>query len=375
MMSRIYIFIVAVLIPHMVSAKLEDEIKGAQVGYLVTEIASGRVVAAHNATLNFVPASTLKCITAAAALTHAGASYRFETMVTYNGYLRGDTLDGSLYISGQGDPSLGEPFSRSLREHIAMVTGRIVIDGSQPYVSPTAMVEDIGTEYGVGWSTLNYRCNECLVNDSLKALPFERIRDDLITDLYLNGITTLNNETDTTLTIEPLMTYKSAPLDTLCRHMMVESDNLYAQSLGRLLSPTLDIDGAIDSLATFVNNTAPHAGAFRLADMSGLSRANLISPRLLTEILTSMKSTPGYVGSFPRAGRDGTVKRFLKSSTSPGHFLLKSGSMSGVLCYAGYKTDRTGKPTHTIVIFTNNFTSPHSVVKQCIERWLLKISL
>ncbi|MDE7335030.1 MAG: D-alanyl-D-alanine carboxypeptidase, partial [Muribaculaceae bacterium] len=96
------------------------------------------------------------------------------------------------------------------------------------------------------------------------------------------------------------------------------------------------------------------AGA-RIADGSGLSRHNAISPRQLGQVLIACADNPDYVYSFARVGVDGTVRNMMRNVPGCECFVLKSGSMTGVICYVGYLLDRQSrKPTHAIAIMINN---------------------
>ena len=79
----------------------------------------------------------------------------------------------------------------------------------------------------------------------------------------------------------------------------------------------------------------------------------------MADVLTYMAKNSHadtFVSLFPKVGREGTVKNFLKNTALDGKLVLKSGSMNGVHCYAGYKIGTNGKPTHAVVVIVNNFS-------------------
>lgn len=80
-----------------------------------------------------------------------------------------------------------------------------------------------------------------------------------------------------------------------------------------------------------------------------------------------------YVSFFPRAGKDGTLRGFLAKTPLVGSVALKTGSVSAVQCYAGYKLDADGKPTHVIVVLVNGFFCPRKQVREATETLLLDL--
>ncbi len=91
---------------------------------------------------------------------------------------------------------------------------------------------------------------------------------------------------------------------------------------------------------------------------------------MISDILHSMARSRSYAELFPIAGRDGTVRNFLKRTPLEGRMALKSGSMTGVLCYAGYMLDKDGRPTHSVVIMVNNFTCTSTKVRSAVSTYL-----
>ncbi len=75
-------------------------------GILVESPVTGETIYALNADKLFMPASTLKVVTLAAAAERLGWDYSYETRIVADGPIAGDTLDGNLVIIGSGDPSL-----------------------------------------------------------------------------------------------------------------------------------------------------------------------------------------------------------------------------------------------------------------------------
>jgi serine-type D-Ala-D-Ala carboxypeptidase/endopeptidase (penicillin-binding protein 4) len=81
------------------------------------------------------PASTMKLLTTLAGLELLGPAFRWKTDVFVTGTLRGDVLEGNIYVKGHGDPDLTlERFTALLhevRQHgIREINGDIVLDRS-----------------------------------------------------------------------------------------------------------------------------------------------------------------------------------------------------------------------------------------------------
>jgi D-alanyl-D-alanine carboxypeptidase/D-alanyl-D-alanine-endopeptidase (penicillin-binding protein 4) len=83
----------------------DPALAGAQVGALVVEVGSGKVRFGRNADTRFIPASTMKLLTAAAALIRLGPEYAWLTPVLAGGPVVDGTVQGDLYVRGSGDPS------------------------------------------------------------------------------------------------------------------------------------------------------------------------------------------------------------------------------------------------------------------------------
>lgn len=174
-----------------------------------------------------------------------------------------------------------------------------------------------------------------------------------------------------------LVRHESPAVSDILESLMRRSDNMMAEGMLRSLEPEpVSVENALaiqDSVWTS-RGIKPEFADIR--DGSGLSRADRIQPEFLGKVLRYMARSEfadDYVALFPRCGRDGTVQSFLKGSRLAGKLRLKTGSMSGVQCYAGYLTDASGRPTHSVVVMVNGFFCPRADLRKAIERYLLKI--
>ena len=198
----------------------------------------------------------------------------------------------------------------------------------------------------------------------------------LKTTLAGRSITVAGGKTSPEGPATPVVTRRSGPLTRIIKEMMHESHNLYAEALLRALAPDDTREAAIKREKRLWADRGLDTSLTTILDGSGLARGNRISPRLLTEIYASMAKSPNaqaYISSFPRAGESGTVASLLKKSHLKGRLALKSGSMNGVQCFAGYRLDTASRPTHAVVILVNGFFCSRTRLRDAIENYLERI--
>ena len=133
-------------------------------GVVIQSLDDGQVLYRRNAERLFLPASSLKLVTAAGALVRLGPDFRYRTPVLARGARRADTLTGNLVVAGSGDPALAvdaatgaealaplRPWADSVRAHgIGVVTGRLVGDVSlfpDPGLGPGWAWDDLDADY------------------------------------------------------------------------------------------------------------------------------------------------------------------------------------------------------------------------------------
>ncbi|MET0403825.1 MAG: D-alanyl-D-alanine carboxypeptidase/D-alanyl-D-alanine-endopeptidase [Cystobacter sp.] len=83
------------------------EAEGTGVGVLVVDAATGAPLYARHEQVRSLPASTMKVVSTAAALSAFGPDFRFHTPVWLEGAHLGNLFLGDLVVEASGDPSLG----------------------------------------------------------------------------------------------------------------------------------------------------------------------------------------------------------------------------------------------------------------------------
>lgn len=206
--------------------------------------------------------------------------------------------------------------------------------------------------------------------------PQDVFYDELVNKLVSEGIelTQVEFGDEYNSPKELIYTHKSPPIKEILKSLMIRSDNLFAESILRILAPGNSLKYAIDRELNIWKNRGLQTSFISIRDGSGLARSNRISPKFMADMLKWMynsKYRDSYIECFPRSGINGTLKTFLSKSHLEGKLALKTGSMNGVQCYAGYKLDDNNEPTHAVVIMVNHFFCKRNELKKAIENLLI----
>jgi len=193
---------------------------------------------------------------------------------------------------------------------------------------------------------------------------------------------------------QELATVESPPLAELVKETNRESNNVYAEVLLRLLGkvtgilpvsqlqtgkmpvPQEDtIEVGLKELKTALTQLGVNPNSYILADGSGLSRHNLISPEALVQTLRLMANSPTasfYRASLAVAGESGTLKnRFI----TPNRVILqaKTGTLSGVSALSGYVEVPNYEPlVFSIIVNQSDLSAPK--VRSAIDEIVLLLN-
>jgi D-alanyl-D-alanine carboxypeptidase/D-alanyl-D-alanine-endopeptidase (penicillin-binding protein 4) len=336
------------------TARLAGSLRGpgldpTRTGAVVVDVTSERTIFAMNADHSLVPASNEKLPLTYAALIELGPAFRIPTEVRGEGRAVGRTWRGNLVLKGYGDPTLSSGDLRRLALRvrglgIRRVTGSIVGDDS--YFDHDRV--------GPGWKSSFFRSE----SPPLSALSVDRAatrtgmarRPALVAAqrfrkaLRAIGVAVRGEAKAVRAGGRHLAFVFSPTLSTMLHEMDHESDNYDAEELLKVLGAHATGFGTSTRGAAVVRRVLrergiPQAGV-RVADGSGLSSLDRITPRALAAILLDAWQDPAlrpaFVGALAVAGRDGTLRHRFLSSPARAVVRAKTGTTDAASALSGF---------------------------------------
>lgn len=356
---------------------------------LIYDLKKKKVIDSHNSATPLIPASINKALTIASTLDKTDIDYKYHTKVYLGGKIHDGCLDGDLIIVGGGDPTLGtaqgpqglnfvqEIVSALKKKKVVSIKGEIRIDSHifpAPATIPSWQNGDLRHAYGTGCYGFNWQHNasgKSAIHD-----PEAKFKSQLKSALLNAGIKVEDQASDSKIHGKPIVDFKSEPISEIMRYCMKQSDNLYAETFLRTLALVSNQDasatnGADIELKYWRRKGCPMQGV-AVYDGSGLSRSNRLTADFLAEVMVKKSTDADYVSFFPLAGIEGTLKSFLKDTPLQDYIALKTGSMNGIQCYAGYMLDDDYAPTHVVVVMINDMPRGRADAKNAVKNMLLK---
>lgn len=168
---------------------------------------------------------------------------------------------------------------------------------------------------------------------------------------------------DSLTTVTPLFTL-SRPIGEVLKQMMKESDNLCAESMFYHLAAKhaarkqVTADDGTEAIEDFIKTGLGfNPEYYRIADGSGVSLYNYVSPRLLLEYLKyayyHADIFQPFYESLPIAGVDGTLEHRMRKTKAYRKVHAKTGTVTGVSALAGYAKAPNGHQLAFVIINQN----------------------
>lgn len=328
--------------PMNVQARLDSLtsdtlLRRTQLGLMVYDLAADSVIYSYGGQQTLRPASTMKLLTSVTALDLLGSRYDYRTSLYYKGRMADGVLEGDVWLVGGMDPLFDDTDLRIMAETlhrvgIDSISGRIMKD--------VTFKEDMLLGEGWCWDDDNPQLTPLLI--SRKDEFAERFKEELEKcGVIVNAPISAGRLPKDAL----LVCSRSHPLSEVLVPMMKESDNLYAESMffqiaaatGQRPAKAVHARQAVKSL---LSKAGVRGIPYRIADGSGLSLYNYVTPELMVRLLRyaylKRDVMAALYPALPVAGVDGTLKKRMKGSAAEGNVHAKTGTLTGISSLAGY---------------------------------------
>jgi len=328
--------------PMNVQARLDSLtsdtlLRRTQLGLMVYDLAADSVIYSYGGQQTMRPASTMKLLTSVTALDLLGSRYDYRTSLYYQGRMADGVLEGDVWLVGGMDPLFDDTDLRIMAETlhrvgIDSISGRIMKD--------VTFKEDMLLGEGWCWDDDNPQLTPLLI--SRKDEFAERFKEELE---KCGGIVNAPISAGRLPKDALLVCSRSHPLSEVLVPMMKESDNLYAESMffqiaaatGQRPAKAVHARQAVKSL---LSKAGVRGIPYRIADGSGLSLYNYVTPELMVRLLRyaylKRDVMAALYPALPVAGVDGTLKKRMKGSAAEGNVHAKTGTLTGISSLAGY---------------------------------------
>lgn len=336
--------------------------------------AQGRLLADLNGQRPRIPASNQKLVSTAYALDRLGPDYRLNTQLWR---LR----DGSFRLTGEGDPDLALP---QLQRFAKLALGSGGSTGTVPSLVRLQIAEeprqawwpqgwhpdDRYYAYGAPITRLAVTSNaihEAVMNppSRLQAL-LQKTMGQQGTQVQVSLVSARSPLPEDALLLHQ---EASAPMHNLLSLANTESHNFTAEVLLRQAAGSWDLGQAAQRQTLWLGEQGLPMQGIRIADGSGLDRANRLTSRFLAALLLRMDQHPygrAYLASMAVAGQRGTLRNLYVGTPLQGQFFGKTGTISGVRSISGVLLTSAG-PRYVSAI-SNGAGSPNDTIGRVLRQ-------
>jgi D-alanyl-D-alanine carboxypeptidase/D-alanyl-D-alanine-endopeptidase (penicillin-binding protein 4) len=159
-----------------------------------------------------------------------------------------------------------------------------------------------------------------------------------------------------------------------------KSINLFAEHLLKYLAYTKNGTGTEDAgtelVVDFWKKKGIDVNGLFMNDGCGLSRSNVITTKIETEVLRLMtqdKNFQKFYDSFPVSGEKGSLEKMCEHSYAKNNLCAKSGYITRARGYAGYVKNRKGKML-CFSVLANNYDCSPVEMKNKLEKLMIAIA-
>lgn len=177
------------------------------------------------------------------------------------------------------------------------------------------------------------------------------------------------------------VTFRSDSLGAVLSRILRPSDNQGAESLLRTVGRVAGREGSAAEGVRVLEETLAgwgvEPGAVHLADGSGLSRYDEVTPAALVRVLRAMWQSPRhrlFRRALPAPGEWGTLRYRLDGTPASGGLRAKTGSLSSVRGLAGYVEDGDGE-TLIFALLLQGYDVPGSTASALRDFLVEQLSL
>jgi serine-type D-Ala-D-Ala carboxypeptidase/endopeptidase (penicillin-binding protein 4) len=349
-------------VQDLTDALVADQRLGPRVGALVVDAATGEALGTSGATTGHVPASTLKVLTAAAALTSPGPHTTLTTRAVLDGLDAVVLVGGGdmMLAAGAGDPTAVNGRA-GLADLAAQVAGELRLTGrttvtlrlddtmfTGPAVSPAVFPGNVTAGYVAPVAAL--AVDVARLDDEEYAQraqdPALAAAEAFVQALADEGITVSGAPARAPAPSDAPVVgeVESAPLSEIVTYLLQHSDNTITEVVGRVVAIDAGLpgsgEGAIRAVRAAVERLGVDLTGAQLADLSGLGDGSVLTPRQLADVVSLLadpdhpRLRPAAVG-LPVAGLSGTLDDRFLDNGGRGVVRAKTGSLPDVATLAG----------------------------------------
>jgi D-alanyl-D-alanine carboxypeptidase/D-alanyl-D-alanine-endopeptidase (penicillin-binding protein 4) len=341
---------------------------------------NGRPVVSDDVNTPFIPASTVKLLTATAALSAFEPSHTFTTRAVSKSRPRDGVVEGSLYLVGGGDPlimtddyvtamggrrnmhsSFEELADSIARAGVKSVRGGVVGDDrrfdQERYLDTWENGYRTGGQVGpIGALLVNQGFVSFGIPRGAAADPAAAAAEKLVELLRARGVEVVEGASSGVVPDDThdVATLQSLPVSDLVTEMLTESDNTTAEVLVKNLGVDKYQSGSFDdgvrAIVSSLQDLGLPTGGVQLVDGSGLDRSNRLTCNTVAAVLARGK-VDGVMGQgMAKAGESGTLTARLNDTFAVGRVYAKTGTLAGVSALAGWARPEGQQPFNFVVI-------------------------